>query len=326
MDASRSAVSRRRFLRFVAGSAAALPFLGASRANSPFTEAPGIAHAQALEPDSGYRVVVPGLHAQGMPLQLHVSTGSVYQGGALRVSVPRAEAATASILGRDYPLFMGSAGPEGYIGIGVGDPPGEATLRVEAVDRVSGLEVLERPVTVLRTHWTVEYIWLPPGTGGLLDPALIEAEMALLRDTYAIVSERMWEEPWIVPVEAPISSYFGEQRSFNGGPVGGHHGGTDFAAPAGTPVVATNHGHVVVVEALPIRGNMVILDHGTGVLSGYAHLSAFDVEPGMTVQKGQVVGRIGSTGLSTGPHLHWEHAVSGILVDGLRWLDGTQGF
>jgi murein DD-endopeptidase MepM/ murein hydrolase activator NlpD len=74
------------------------------------------------------------------------------------------------------------------------------------------------------------------------------------------------------------------------------------------------------------RGNMVVLDHGGGVFSLYGHMDSISVVEGQVLAGGAEVGRVGSTGLSTGPHLHWEMSVSGVLVDGLRWLDGTQGF
>jgi len=69
-----------------------------------------------------------------------------------------------------------------------------------------------------------------------------------------------------------------------------------------------------------------VVDHGAGVLSSYGRMSSLSVSVGDEIERGGVLGLVGSTGLSTGPHLHWELAVGGVLVDGLRWLDGTQGF
>jgi len=261
-----------------------------------------------------------------------VSTGQVYQGGAVRVALPGALSATASILGRTVAFVSTSEGPVAFMPFGVADPPGAATLTIDAIDPIFGPIALDRPITILETDWTVDYIWLPPGTGADdgEDPAdyqrRVQEEITLLAETYARVSPRAWDETWLVPVEAPVSGYFGEQRSFNGGPVGGHHGGTDFGAAQGAEVRSTNAGTVVVARDLAVHGNMVIVDHGAGILSGYAHLSDFAVTEGDPVGKGQTVGKVGSTGLSTGPHLHWELSVYGVLVDGLRWLDGSQGF
>jgi murein DD-endopeptidase MepM/ murein hydrolase activator NlpD len=130
-----------------------------------------------------------------------------------------------------------------------------------------------------------------------------------------------------VPIsQADITSYFGEQRSYNGGPPAGHHGGTDIGVPAGTPVHATNDGTVVLAQLTYVRGNFVIIDHGGGVFTGYGHMQSLAVTAGQTVKQGDILGYVGQTGLATGPHLHWEMSVGGQLVDALRWLDGTQGF
>jgi murein DD-endopeptidase MepM/ murein hydrolase activator NlpD len=74
-------------------------------------------------------------------------------------------------------------------------------------------------------------------------------------------------------------------------------------------------------EPLSVRGNAVLLDHGWGVLTGYWHLSAIEVALGQEVEQGELIARIGSTGLSTGAHLHWEMWVSGTNVNPLQWLE-----
>ena len=125
---------------------------------------------------------------------------------------------------------------------------------------------------------------------------------------------------------AGISSRFGERRSFNDGPLGGNHGGTDFGLPEGSPVMAANSGRVALARQLALRGNMVIIDHGGGVFSGYAHLGAFAVAEGQEVEKGEVIAFVGNSGLSTAPHLHWEISVHGVLVDPVRFIDGRNGF
>ncbi len=89
---------------------------------------------------------------------------------------------------------------------------------------------------------------------------------------------------------------------------------------------ATNRGRVVLAQQLQVRGNMVIIDHGGGLYSGYAHLSSFNVSEGQMVEAGDIVGMSGNTGLSTGPHLHWEMAIDGVWLDALRFTDGTNGF
>ncbi|MGK2964463.1 MAG: M23 family metallopeptidase [Tepidiformaceae bacterium] len=299
--------------------------------------------AQAVWPDGAprvvsaqsalaFRVFVPGLAADRAPTFISVSSLQAFQGGAVRVLATRGESGTATIFGRAYPLQADAHGNLlGFVGIGVLDEPGDTVLTVRIEHASEPDEVFSYGFVVVKTNWTVDYITFTPDPDAPpdenpLDPANIAAENQLLADTYGGVSSVKWDGTWIVPVTAPVTGYFGEQRSFNGGPVSGHHGGTDFGATAGTPVYAANAGEVVISRGLIVRGNMVVIDHGAGVFSGYGHMSGLAVSEGQSVAKGQLIGWVGSTGLSTGAHLHWEMAVRGVLVDGLRWVDGSQGY
>ncbi len=104
------------------------------------------------------------------------------------------------------------------------------------------------------------------------------------------------------------------------------HTGIDFRAPSGTPVRATAAGKVVESGYVGGYGNMVEVDHGNGLTSRYAHMSVLDVDVGETVQKGSIIGRVGSTGRSTGPHLHYETRIDGEATDPLRFLRAGQKF
>jgi murein DD-endopeptidase MepM/ murein hydrolase activator NlpD len=88
-------------------------------------------------------------------------------------------------------------------------------------------------------------------------------------------------------------------------------------------VRAPANGVVVFADIVPARGNALVLDHGAGVYSTYGHLDGFDVEEGAEVRAGQIIGRVGTTGFSTGPHLHWEVWVNGANVDPLEWTRRT---
>ena len=77
----------------------------------------------------------------------------------------------------------------------------------------------------------------------------------------------------------------------------------------------------MLAEELQVRGMAVIIDHGAGVMSGYFHLSEIAVQPGDQIAAGQLIGKVGATGLVTGSHLHWEMRVGGVAVDPLEWLD-----
>lgn len=274
------------------------------------------------------RLAVSGISSDGVPPAIAISTLAAYQGGAILVSARWAAAGSVTFLGRTYALLPQGSSLVAFVGVGVGDSPGPTSLALTVQSLAGAMETRVIPVVVQATDWTVDHIILPPGVGAGLTPAIVQAEEDRLAAIYGGLTPVRWSGKWISPVDpaTPISGYFGEQRSFNGGPVGGHHGGTDFGATEGTPVIAANAGVVVLSEELAVRGNMVIVDHGGGVFSGYSHFSQLVAEPGQVVGQGDLLGYVGTTGLSSAPHLHWEVAVGGVLVDGLRWLDGTQGF
>lgn len=262
------------------------------------------------------------------PPELLLSAFEVYQAGALLASVTgEISGGSVSFLDQTFPLVRGDQSMYAFVGVGIEAPPGDHELTV-SFDLVSGSHgTLRETVSVLSTEWTVDYLEFEDAQDNLLDPAVSQAEIERLNQVYSRhTAAKLWESPWLPPVPGAVTARFGEQRSVNGGPVGGHHGGTDLSGETGTPVQATSGGIVVLAQALQVRGNMVVIDHGSGVLSGYGHLERFVVVEGQQVEPGEVIGYVGNTGLSTGSHLHWEMAVHGVLVDALRFIDGTNGF
>ncbi|HEY2381976.1 MAG TPA: M23 family metallopeptidase [Terriglobia bacterium] len=133
---------------------------------------------------------------------------------------------------------------------------------------------------------------------------------------YARITDQMlWTQPFAIPIPGETSgTNFGHRRVFNGEPRA-PHAGADLRAKTGTPIHATNRGRVVLAKSLFFTGNTVILDHGLGIYSLYAHLSRIDVRVGEVINNGQQVGLSGATGRVTGPHLHWGMVVQGARVD-----------
>jgi murein DD-endopeptidase MepM/ murein hydrolase activator NlpD len=129
-----------------------------------------------------------------------------------------------------------------------------------------------------------------------------------------ITNEMLWDQPFSIPIPGEAGTNFGHRRIFNGQPRAPHTG-ADLRAKTGTPIHATNRGRVVLAKSLFFTGNTVILDHGLGVYSLYAHLSQIDVKPGDMLSSGQLLGLAGATGRVTGPHLHWGMRVQGARVD-----------
>ena len=115
----------------------------------------------------------------------------------------------------------------------------------------------------------------------------------------------MFSGKFIKPLEGKITSAFGSYRLYNGKKLGDHRGVDIGGNPIGTPIKASNSGKVIFAKKLPTLGSAIIIDHGQGIHSLYMHMSKILVSMGDFVKKGQIIGKVGSTGLSTGPHLHW---------------------
>jgi murein DD-endopeptidase MepM/ murein hydrolase activator NlpD len=130
---------------------------------------------------------------------------------------------------------------------------------------------------------------------------------------------KLWDGPFVRPVPDAANSSFGTRSIYNGEPRS-PHGGTDFLSPAGRPIKAPNAGRVVLAGPLYFTGGTVVIDHGLGVLSLFAHLSSIAVREGDVVKTGDVIGEVGATGRVTGPHLHWAMRVGGARVDPLSLL------
>lgn len=116
------------------------------------------------------------------------------------------------------------------------------------------------------------------------------------------------------PVAGPLSSPFGLRRFFNG-QERNPHAGLDFAVPAGTPVKTPAAGRVTLVGDYFFNGRTVFVDHGQGLLSMFCHLSKVEVKVGDELPRGAVLGRVGSTGRATGPHLHWNVSLNDVRID-----------
>jgi len=148
-------------------------------------------------------------------------------------------------------------------------------------------------------------------------PGEVESIQAFL----STVSEtRYWSEPFRAPTPQCMNSPYGVQRYYHGKPSGNFHRGLDLRSPMGTPVKATAAGVVRLAHQWNYTGGTVGIDHGQGFTSMYLHLSKIEAKEGATVQAGDVVGYVGSTGFATGPHLHWGLFVGGVAINPQKWI------
>lgn len=179
------------------------------------------------------------------------------------------------------------------------------------------------PVYVQGRAYPVQNIQLPPDKSALVEQEISQEEEDYLSPVWSRTSTAIqWRKPFLLPLssEAPTTSPFGIRRNYNAGQFYSFHTGQDFAAPGGTMVFAPADGVVALAEPLTVRGVSVILDHGAGLFTGYWHLQEALVGPGDAVHAGDPLGLVGTTGRSTGAHLHWEFRMYGIAVDPMAFL------
>ena len=146
----------------------------------------------------------------------------------------------------------------------------------------------------------------------------------VVHPTYETVDpEVYWQGEFIQPVVNRITSPYGVIRYINSSPNSVRHEGIDIASPIGTPIIAPNHGVVEVAQFLERTGYTIIIEHGGGLKSHFYHMDSIDVEVGDMVEKGQTIGEVGTTGYSTGPHLHYEIKVGKVTMSPWPFFDGT---
>ena len=175
-----------------------------------------------------------------------------------------------------------------------------------------GQDVFRGSIPVTGQGQRIQHLTLPRSLTDRLTAPNRPAEEKVVEAAYALRTPQAWSRPFAAPLTTTaVSSSFGQPRTYlAGGPVLYHYG-MDFPAPVGTSVRAVNDGRVVIAGTYPVRGGLVGIDHGAGLVSLYFHQSRVLVKVGQTVRRGDVVGRVGSTGLSAGPHLHLELRVRG---------------
>jgi murein DD-endopeptidase MepM/ murein hydrolase activator NlpD len=215
--------------------------------------------------------------------------------------------------------------PDGHFIIGFGRDAGPSSL-LEA--RLQDGALLRLPMTVSPRAWDISSLpTLYRGTSP--SPAFLRirsAEVAQIEAARAVnAASDGWRQTFRWPAVGRISTLFGSQRIYAGGVKGSYHSGLDIARRHGGPVLdgtparSPADGVVVLATDHPfsLEGNLVMIDHGYGLVSALMHLSRIEVKTGERVRQGQEIGLIGSTGRATGPHLHWGMTWMGERIDPL---------
>lgn len=245
------------------------------------------------------------------------------QGGTIVIQIARPDvtAVTGTFNGKPITFTPGAGYFYALVGISRCAKIGPAALHLTLTNSAGERVTETASLTIEATAFVVQKLKLPSGKGALLDSALQAREAAQLAALVnKVTPTRLWSGAWRQPLYGPISSAFGTRRSYDGGPVGAcGHEGTDFDVDAGTPIYAPARGQIVFAGPTQVRGNMTVIDHGLGVFSAYYHQATIVAPAGQIVEPGTLIGKVGTTGLSTGPHLHWSVFVNGEYVDPLEW-------
>ena len=161
-------------------------------------------------------------------------------------------------------------------------------------------------ISVRRHVATVVRLTLPPDKVTLSpeDMRRVQREENILKALWAEQADKKWDGNFLLPLQSEISTQFGVKRIINNKRVSFHRG-IDIRGKEGQPVMASNSGTVVLAEELYFGGNTLIISHGMGIFTVYMHLDSFGANKGEDVVKGDIIGFVGSTGRSTGPHLHF---------------------
>ena len=263
--------------------------------------------------------------AQNLRLLMPASAGT---GEAVLVTAVAPQARNFVFVWRERTLTVPAiASPEGaYAQMLLPVPLDEKASRLSLSVSVEGKAPVRQDIHIVRKKYPVQevkvdraYVEPPPEVR-----ARIAEDAKRSREILGMFSlQGQWRLPMQRPVPGENVSAFGLRRVFNGQPRGQHRG-LDMRGAAGTPVLAMESGTVALAEELYFSGNVVYLDHGLGVFSIYAHLSVIDVRPGQQVSRGQILGKVGSTGRSTGPHLHLGCYALGMAVDPVPLMEAQQ--
>jgi len=254
-------------------------------------------------------------------LEVKISPQAPQQGDTISVLISTDDQSTPPTVTAgeiDYPVFQNDSNGQyrAFIPTSPLSTPGKMILRVQGDDRTSNIGVW------LKNRWfPVQRIWL---SGKASRPAT-QLELNKVREFKELVTpQKFWQGSFVRPNVSRVSSGFGIRRYYNNVFANNYyHKGVDYAGGFGSPVVSPAAGKVRLVgresEGFHVHGNIVGIDHGQGVVSIFMHLQDINVAEGAMVNPGQQIGTIGSTGASTGPHLHWGLYVNQVAVDPVPW-------
>jgi murein DD-endopeptidase MepM/ murein hydrolase activator NlpD len=271
-------------------------------------------------------VLWSAIKVPGMALSARFAPASPRLGETLVVNIAatpgKTAAPTIKVGDKTYPAFkIGTDRFRAMIPTTPLEQPGDRNLTISSNPDTTTLRI-----PVANRQFKTQRINFSGGKAGIEATEMELRQVAAFKAT--VSPEKLWEGNFIAPNDGRTSSPFGVRRYYNGElAMDYYHRGLDYAGGYGSAVVAPAAGRVVLVgyekKGFRVHGNVVGVDHGQGVVSIFMHLSKIAVEEGEMLDPGDRIGSIGSTGASTGPHLHWGLYVNAVSVDPVQWRSNS---
>jgi hypothetical protein len=277
--------------------------------------------------DAKQPIQAPVKRACGSGIVLKLSSGSASQGSLLLAEIVGAKPSqefSAEWGGRSIPLWRETPASftlHALLGVDLEKPAGQYEWKISWSGAEGKPLACSMPVTVRTGKFpterlTVEKQFVQPDPEQQKRAEEDQKKMKAIYDT--VTPEVLWKGKFVVPLKGvSTGGNFGRRRVLNG-EARSPHAGVDFPAVAGTPVYAAQSGKVVLAEDLYYSGNTVVIDHGFGIYTLYAHLSEIGVHAGDSVESSAEIGKVGATGRVTGPHLHWGLTIDHARVNALQ--------
>ncbi len=268
-----------------------------------------------------------------LPFTVSLSGTELEQGDTLIVmaeNVPEGKKIAGKFDNKSFDFFQTKSKGKwaALLGIDAKKVPGKYSLSVFLSDKLE----MEKIITVKKKDFYVTKIVITPEleekdlTSSNISKIIATKDGVIIYEVLGRYNPKVYfNQSFIYPLDDIIDvGAFGNIRK--DGDVTIQHLGVDLDAVEGTPIYAINDGKVVLVEELTVYGNTIIIDHGLGIYSLYLHLSEFKVSEGEMVEKGKIIGLVGNTGWSLGPHLHLSIKVNGESVDPLIFIGEVNKF
>jgi murein DD-endopeptidase MepM/ murein hydrolase activator NlpD len=297
----------------------ALSFEVVDQAKSP--PADSVVPTQNLPPVADVPSITPQAAAPEQEI-FSMSATETYPGEMLRLSVRDRTADEVSCqtdLGAVPRFFSSAEGAVALLPVRLSVEPGRYSITLSADGRSKTFAILVQP-----RDFVVQHLQVAPSTTEqtiLSDKANAEY-IEKIEPLKSMADSQMYATGrFILPVEGRITTEFGTQRYINGASTPSWHAAIDIGAATGTEVKAAHAGRVLFSEYIALTGNTILIEHGLGLKSWYYHMDSLNVAAGDRVAQGQVIGTVGSTGFSTGPHLHFGMSVGEYYVNPWSFID-----